>query len=332
MNKVACLSKKDRQDLFLGTARKMGINEAIVEKDFWVCWTLAYLFHTSPWRDSFSFKGGTSLSKSYNLIQRFSEDIDLIIDWTLLGYSKDEPWEARSTSGQERFNEEANARALGFLHDTFAPELRLGFGGLLGKDVEITVDSGQNVLYHYPKSFSNNAILQAIRLEIGPLAAWVPSEQRVIKPYAAEQYPLVFGNPETSVRMVMAKRTFWEKATILHQEAHRDEKRSLPLRYSRHYYDLYRMAKTTVKNEAFKDLALLNEVIAFKRRFYRCPWAKYEEALPGSFHLLPPACHAKELEKDYKSMQSMLFGEKPTFTEIMDGIETLEKEVNALRG
>lgn len=293
MNKVACLSKKDRQDLFLGTARKMGINEAIVEKDFWVCWTLAYLFHTSPWRDSFSFKGGTSLSKSYNLIQRFSEDIDLIIDWTLLGYSKDEPWEARSTSGQERFNEEANARALDFLHDTFAPELRLGFGGLLG---------------------------------------WVPSEQRVIKPYAAEQYPLVFGNPETSVRTVMAKRTFWEKATILHQEAHRDEKRSLPLRYSRHYYDLYRMAKTTVKNEAFKDLALLNEVIAFKRRFYRCPWAKYEEAIPGSFHLLPPACHAKELEKDYKSMQSMLFGEKPTFTEIMDGIETLEKEVNALRG
>ncbi len=332
MNKVACLSNKDRQDLFLGTARKMGINAAVVEKDFWVCWTLAYLFNTSPWKRNFSFKGGTSLSKAYNLIQRFSEDIDLIIDWTLLGYRKDEPWEARSTSGQEKFNDEANARALGFLHETFAPELRIGFAGLLGKDVEISVDSEQNVFFHYPKSFSNSAILQAIRLELGPLAAWVPSESRVIKPYAAEQYPAVFGNPETSVRTVMAKRTFWEKATILHQEAQRDEKRTLPLRYSRHYYDLYRMAKTTVKNDAFKDLDLLKEVIAFKRRFYRCPWAKYEEALPGSIQLMPPECHVRDLEKDYQAMQSMLFGEIPTFTEIIGSIEALEKEIHELRG
>lgn len=332
MNKVACLSNKDRQDLFLGTARKMGINEAIVEKDFWVCWTLAYLFHISPWKDTLSFKGGTSLSKSYNLIQRFSEDIELIIDRTHLGYRKDEPWEERSTSGQEKFNKEANERALAFLHDSFAPELRIGFSSLLGIDGEVSVDPEQNVFFHYPKSFSNTEISQSIRLEIGPLAAWVPSESRVIKPYAAEQYPAVFGTPETSVRTVMAKRTFWEKATILHQEAHRDEKRPLPLRYSRHYYDLYRMAKTTVKNDAFKDLSLLKEVIAFKRRFYRCPWAKYEQAIPGSMQLLPPACHAQELEKDYQGMQSMLFGEIPTFTEIMGGIEILEKEVNALRG
>ncbi len=331
MNRVACLSNKDRQDLFLGTARKMGINEAIVEKDFWVCWTLAYLFHTSPWQGNFSFKGGTSLSKSYNLIQRFSEDIDLIIDWTLLGYRKDEPWEARSMSGQDKFNKEANERALAFLDETFAPELRIGFSGLLGKDAEVSVDAEQNVFFYYPKSFSNNAILQAIRLEIGPLAAWVPSENRVIKPYAAEQYPAVFSDPDTSVRTVMAKRTFWEKATILHQEAHRDENRPLPLRYSRHYYDLYQMAKSPVKDEAFKDLLLLNEVISFKRRFYRCPWAKYEEALPGSLLLMPPDCHVRELEKDYQSMQSMLFGEKPTFNEIVDGIEMLEKEVNALR-
>lgn len=331
MNKVACLSDKDRQELFRGTARKMGINEAIIEKDFWVCWTLAYLFHVSPWQEHFSFKGGTSLSKSYNLIQRFSEDIDLIIDWTLLGYSEDEPWEERSTSGQEKFNQEANERALAFLHKTFAPALRIGFADILGKDADISVDDEQNVFFHYPKSFSNNAILQAIRLEIGPLAAWVPSENRIIKPYAAEQYPAVFGNPATSVRTVMAKRTFWEKATILHQEAHRDIKRSLPVRYSRHYYDLYRMAKSTVKDEAFKDLSLLDEVIAFKRRFYRCPWAMYEEAVPGSFQLLPPACHTQELEKDYQSMQSMLFGDIPSFTEIMERIALLEMEINALR-
>jgi hypothetical protein len=190
------------------------------------------------------------------------------------------------------------------LNETFAPELRKGFSDMLGKDAELSVDSEQNVFFHYPKSFSNSAILQAIRLEIGPLAAWIPSENRVIKPYAAEQYPAVFSSPEASIRTVMAKRTFWEKATILHQEAHRDETRSLPLRYSRHYYDVYRMAKSPVKDE---------------------------EALPGSFMLMPPTLHVRELEKDYQGMQSMLFGEKPAFNEIMDGIKILEKEVNALQ-
>ena len=88
MYKIAKLSKRDRQELIIATASKMKVAEAIVEKDFWVCWTLDYLFHESQWKEHFAFKGGTSLSKCFNLIDRFSEDIDLILDWRILECAK----------------------------------------------------------------------------------------------------------------------------------------------------------------------------------------------------------------------------------------------------
>ena len=88
MRNIARLSDNDRRELFRNTADKMGLNDAIVEKDFWVCFTLDYLFHRSPWKESITFKGGTSLSKAFHLISRFSEDIDLILDWRVLGYGK----------------------------------------------------------------------------------------------------------------------------------------------------------------------------------------------------------------------------------------------------
>ena len=88
MINVARFSDNDKRILFRNTAHKMGLNDTVVEKDFWVCFTLDYLFHRSPWMDFITFKGGTSLSKAFNLISRFSEDIDLILDWRLLGYGK----------------------------------------------------------------------------------------------------------------------------------------------------------------------------------------------------------------------------------------------------
>ena len=112
MRKIAVIDAKEREALFRNTAYKMGISEAVIEKDFWVCYMLDYLFHRCAWKDNLAFKGGTSLSKAYNLIKRFSEDIDLILDWRVLGYSADEPWEQRSNTKQDAFNKEANERIL----------------------------------------------------------------------------------------------------------------------------------------------------------------------------------------------------------------------------
>lgn len=123
MKRIAKLEPKHREALFRNTANKMGLTEAIIEKDFWVCWMLDYLFHRCRWKDNLAFKGGTSLSKAYGLIERFSEDIDLILDWRVLGYEKDEPWLERSNTKQNSFNKEANTRAEAFLRDTFLPEV-----------------------------------------------------------------------------------------------------------------------------------------------------------------------------------------------------------------
>ena len=103
--------------MFLVMAREIDLPAAMVDKDFWVCWTLDYLFHDCPWAEHLAFKGGTSLSKCFGLIQRFSGDIDLILDWRLLGYEKDEPWTERSKTRQDKFNKAANTRTEEFLRE-----------------------------------------------------------------------------------------------------------------------------------------------------------------------------------------------------------------------
>lgn len=207
---------------------------------------LDYLFQRSPWKDSITFKGGTSLSKAFRLISRFSEDIDLILDWRVLGYGKDEPWEKRSNTKQDAFNKEANARAEVFLAETFCPAIKEGLSQELGREADIHMDEEekQTVIFAYPKLFTNAGTLQVIRLEIGALAAWTPAKSAEIMPYAAEYYPDVFEQKGTNILTVAPERTFWEKATILHHEANRPEHLEMPQRYSRHYYDLYRMALT----------------------------------------------------------------------------------------
>ena len=107
MYDIARLPSEEREILFKNTAAKKGLPEAIIEKDFWVCFVLEYLFNRSMWKKQLAFKGGTSLSKAYDLIQRFSEDIDLMLDWRVLGYSYNEPWEDRSKTKQLKFNEES---------------------------------------------------------------------------------------------------------------------------------------------------------------------------------------------------------------------------------
>lgn len=333
MRQVAKLPDKARSELFRNVADKMGLKDAIVEKDFWVCFTLDYLFHRCPYKDSITFKGGTSLSKAFHLISRFSEDIDLILDWRELGYAKEEPWEKRSNTKQDAFNKEANARAEIFLADKFSPAIKAELSQELGIEANIYIDENdkQTIIFAYPRLFADASTLQIIRLEIGALAAWTPSKMAKITPYAATYYPQIFAQKDTSVLTVMPERTFWEKATILHQEANRPSHLAMPQRYSRHYYDLYRMAQTPTKDAAFAQIDLLQKVVEFKMKFYPRNWAKYQEAVPGTLKLLPPEYRFKALDADYESMKDMLYGDVPEFDEIMDAIGKLEEEINALR-
>jgi hypothetical protein len=128
---------------------------------------------------------------------------------------------------------------------------------------------------------------------------------------------------------IAAERTFWEKATLLHQEAHRET--VIPQRYSRHYYDVYRLALSPVRDLALADFDLLREVVRFKQRFYPSAWARYDLAVPGTFRLLPARqSQLVELERDYDDMQLMLFGDPPVFKEIIVILTQLESQINGI--
>lgn len=330
MYKIAQMPVAEREILFGNTAARMGVNEAIVEKDFWVCLTLDYLFHKCRWKDRFAFKGGTSLSKAYGLIERFSEDIDLILDWRTVGFGTMEPWEKRSNTKQQAFNDAANEKTAQFLAEEFLPVFQKDMSEITGcpASVFISEDDPQTVHFEYPCSYQDQAILRSIRLEIGALAAWTPTQIATIRPYAAEHYARVFSQPQTEILTTSAARSFWEKVTILHQEANRPEHLTMPSRYSRHYYDLYRMALTPVKDEALHQPDLLQRVADFKIKFYPRKWAQYEQAKPGTIKLMPPAHSEKALRDDYASMKAMIYGEYPSYETIMATLQSLENEMN----
>ncbi|MDW7670491.1 MAG: nucleotidyl transferase AbiEii/AbiGii toxin family protein [Bacillota bacterium] len=328
---IANESQENRHALFTNAAAEYGFNEAIIEKDFWVCWTLEMLFHHSVYAENLSFKGGTSLSKGFHLINRFSEDIDLILDWRLLGYKMNGPWDERSRTKQNQFVKSTNKQAEAYICDVMKPSLMDLFGKYLKEPFELDIDDAdkQTIRFVYPQLFKDKALRQEIRLEIGPLAAWTPVVTKTVESYAASYKPDLFEKKHTEIRMVSAARTFWEKATILHQEANRS-KTKMPARYSRHYYDLYMMAQTPVKHEAMNDLALLLKVVHFKQKFYACAWAQYEHATPKEIKLLPREEHMKQLKDDYAKMEGMLFGEIPAFETLLQGLKDLEDEIHAL--
>ena len=331
MYEIAKLPAQEREILFQNTAARMGMNAAIIEKDFWVCLTLDYLFHRCRWQKSFAFKGGTCLSKVYRLIDRFSEDIDLILDWRTVGYGYSEPWKQRSNTQQQRFIYDSSNRVAAFLKNEFLPVFAADLTGCIGRPVSVYIDDDdpETVKFGYPRAYEDPSILQEIRLETGTLAAWTPSRPAEIHPYAADYYPGVFHQASTQILTTTAERTFWEKATILHQEAHRPETSRIPDRYSRHYYDLYCMAHKGVLEKALAQKDLLAQVAEFKRTFYPRRWARYEYAGIGTLKLVPAAHSLERLRSDYAMMQSMIYGNCPDFDEMMQFITDLESRINA---
>ncbi len=324
------IKQEDLLFLIRNTANKRMIQETVVEKDYWVCFVLDYLFHHSQWNKAFVFKGGTSLSKCYFLIDRFSEDVDLILDWRLLGYKKDEPWQLRSNKKQDRFNKEANKRTEMFLAEVFVVHMKKDLEDMLREPFQLLIDeeNPQTLLFYYPKIFPSRYLTEAIRIEIGSLAAWTPSETAWVEPYIAAEYPHIAGGKKISVKVASVERTFWEKATILHHEAHRPQDSKIPARYARHYYDIYRIANSPYKNTALAQLELLEKVANFKAKFYPRKWAKYEEATKTCIKLIPAQHRIEELKEDYEQMREMFMGECPEFEDIMETIRSLELEIH----
>lgn len=327
MDNIALLHKEELRELFNETAIRKHVTPVIAEKDFWVTWVLSKIFNDPYLSSILMFKGGTSLSKVFNVIQRFSEDIDLVLDWNTI--IKDDPLLKRSKTKQSDFNDSLNEKAHEFLLSDLLPKFKQLLHPICNCELEQNAQLIINV--NYPAVFSDKYLRPQILLEIGPLAAWLPFSQYSIISFAAECFPTLFNQGTCNVKAIVAERTFWEKATILHHEANRPENSKLPLRYSRHYYDLAMLALSSIKPHALEKLNLLKDVVEFKQKFYPRPWAKYGECLIGKLKLTPPDYRVSALDVDYKQMRGMIFGNYPEFNEILSILHSLENEVNKLK-
>jgi hypothetical protein len=325
MKLIAQWSKNERQELFLETSAELGVTPAIIEKDFWVTWTLAALFSDDILASQLMFKGGTSLSKVYGVIERFSEDIDLILNWESL--SQELPAEQQVSKSQDsKVGKALNFDAQGYIAKTLLD--------LISQRVEpictVRLDDDPYVInVRYPSLFTDDYLRPEIRLEIGPMAAWSPHQQYQVTSLAAKAFPNLFKEAFCDVNVILAKRTFWEKATILHAEAHRPDSSKQPMRYSRHYYDLAKLATSNICEEALDDIDLLDDVVVFKKRFYQSSWAHYQTAKPGSFRLVPNDAVLQELRKDYQAMRNMIYGDYPDFDVMITILLGLEEAINA---
>ena len=326
MDNIAKLTSQARSELFFESARKLGVKEAIVEKDFWVVWVLDKIFLDNRLKDILVFKGGTSLSKVFNLIGRFSEDIDLILDWNLVTLK--DPLEQRSKNQQDKFNKKINKEAIKFIESELLPIFKEILEPICKCNFVIDEKKNYFINIAYPASFKDSYLRAEILLEIAPLASWLPCGEFEISSYASDMFNSVFDKPNTRVKAILAKRTFWEKATILHNETFRPSQKSMPIRYSRHYYDLAIMAKGGIAKEALNDIDLLFEVIEFKKKFYPDRWSNYDSIKEANFKLLPNEIREKELRKDYKSMQHMICDKYLSFEEILEILKELESKVN----
>ena len=331
MKKIAKLGKEDRVVLFTRTGEKMNMHPAIIEKDFWVCFMLDHLFHDSIYKDAFVFKGGTSLSKSYHVINRFSEDIDLILDWRKLT-GKSDPWEERSKTKQDIYNKEINNTAASFFKDELVPVLNKELSSKLGDGKWVEIDGADPMIVNflYERNLGTEYIIPMVRLEIGPLAEWMPSHITEVEPFAAEQYPDIFEQRKTDILTIDVERTFWEKLTILHKMAHFPEDKVLPRRYARHLYDVYCMANSPIKDQAFARKELLEKDVVFKQKFYYAKSAHYESASLSQISLIPADHIMDAVKADYAAMKNMIYGDYPGFDDILSCLRRLQEEIHGL--
>lgn len=334
MNKFILLSNHEQREVFQSVSGAMGLRPEIIEKDFWVCFMLDHLFNKCIYKDAFVFKGGTSLSKVYHVIKRFSEDIDIILDWRKV-LNKDEiPWADRSNTQQDQFNKKLNAKAALFYKEKLVPHLNDELERRLGKGQWVTIDEDDEMVinFFYPQLFEVDYLRDKLRLEIGPLAEWVPCHVATVKSFVADVYPKLFDNVVSNVLTIDVERTFWEKITILHKMANYPVDKALPLRYARHLYDVYCMIGSDVKNTAFERKDLLEKDIAFKRKFYYSKNAHYESAILSKVKIVPAGHILEDLKSDYSLMRNMIYGDYPSFEMILEGLRLLQDEIHELEG
>jgi Nucleotidyl transferase AbiEii toxin, Type IV TA system len=343
--KFLSASVDDRRDAFIGSARRLGTTEQNIEKDFWVCWTLDALFNGAKADGPrLLFKGGTSLSKAYGLISRFSEDIDITIFRDDIGQSagveelerisgtqRRSRLEAIKSASQTYINSDMKEQLTDRLQETLTAA---GVQQVARVEQDTDDQDNQSLLVWYPTVTATDQtyIRPAIKVESGAKSALDPNQTSAILPYVSSELAEL-DLQVTNVTTVVAERTFWDKVVILHGLRQWFEKRGAlrggGQRVSRHYYDVHRLLESKTGREAASDHELAADCVRHARMFFNSPDLNLATAIPVSFTLTPNAEMSRELERDYRAMRGMIFGDPPKFEEILNSARNLETRLNA---
>jgi hypothetical protein len=336
---VARWMPEDRQELFEQVAAERNLTAIVVEKDYWVCWMLGTLF-SGPLRDAMVFKGGTSLSKVYGAIQRFSEDIDLCVNRAELGLSgAPTPEMLTSRKQRETHADEIQAACHRWVSTTLLPALKADVARALGTHAfscDVDANEPGTIVFAYPVSIAgegrtSNYLKPTVRLELGARGEGTPADWCEIRSICAEVRPDAAPRGTVRVLALAAERTFWEKAILTHAEYHRPVASKTPIRLARHYYDLVMLARRGVAETALQKPDLLKSVVVNTATFFERTWGSYDTAVPGSLRNVPPVGRQAELRSDYAAMAEMFFEPEPAFGDLLAELVELERTVNALK-
>ena len=342
---VMAASANDRRDLFVGAGNRLGTVQQNTEKDFWVCWTLDALFNgLQAGGPRLLFKGGTSLSKAYGLISRFSEDIDITVFRDDIGQAATvEELEALSGKKRAARLDAIREACQNYINGPLLEQL----SGLLRALLETAkqapelgrVESDpddpdhQSLLLWYPTVTADGAnyVRRAVKIEAGAKSALDPHSSRTITPYVA---PDLAGTDLAvpSITTVDPGRTFWDKVVILHGLRRwwdrRGELRGGGQRVSRHYYDVHCLLSSENGENFVRDAAMAADCVRHARMFFNRPDLDLATAAPGSYALVPHDAMLANLEQDYNAMSQMIFGEVPAFRAVIQSVVDLEQRLH----
>ena len=337
MNTVALLSARERRELFTEAAAETGLPPFHVEKDFWVCWVLATFFGRAEVGPHLTFRGGTSLSKAWGIIERFSEDIDLAMARPWLGSAKDPSEEGITASEKERRLKALRDECRQMIAEVLVPVLRQAAAGL-SEPTRLEVESLEKArdpfCLHFeypgtglrPPAGYNRAM---VKVELSGRADGWPMESRPITSYVAEVFPRETGAPQLTVSCVRPERTFWEKAALVHEQNVRPGERSLAPRQARHLSDLVRLWDAGVAQAGgFQEL--FGGVKAHRHTYFDYNWVDYGALRAGDLQLVPPQSRAAEWQADYEAMRAMFFRDPPGFEAVVERLRGIEEALRAL--
>ena len=326
------LSSSDQRELLQSLAPILGRRAEILEKDIWLCQVLSILFRLKC-RKPMAFKGGTSLSKIYKAIDRFSEDIDITIDYRSLIETAPNLDDFTSRSQRTKFSDSLKTALIQYITKELLPELQEVLSAEIPQQpisIEVS-DDAEKIWIFYPSAVENSDpyLRSSILVEFGGRNSSVPQSTLTIHPDVAEQVPGLCW-PAAEVAVLSGARTFWEKATLIHVECHRPKPRTSAERISRHWYDLAQLADHEIGRQALQKRELLDDVLKIKETFFYSSHSHYALCASGGMRLIPDAPLLDALRQDYRAMleAQMFYGRAPAFEAIVERLARLETDVN----